>query len=875
MGVFTFPLALLLLLILPGLWWVLRSAPPLPRRLSFPAVRLLRGLETARHEARRTPWGVLLLRLTVVALGILVDDGWAAAADWAERRAAALALLDEAAGTGRRVVLLTTAPPADGSPVTATPAVPAATLKPVIQSLSPKPWPVDRGAALAQVPSFPGTAVWMTDGIEDGQGSALAARLHRLGRLVLVDGGKAPAARLLLPPVSTGAAGGWAITVRRAGGPDEMLFVRALDETGHVLTRKALPLPSGHDLGKGSLSLPDELRPQRLDLEGPASVGTVVLLENRPGRVGLVSGTSVQAEVPLVSDLYYLERAFEPLVAMRRGTIEEMLGEDPSGREISMLILADVGRLPAETARRLHSWIDRGGVLVRFAGPTLAGGEDSLLPVRLRLGERTTGGVLTWDQPLSLAPFEAGRPFAGLKVPADVRVSAQVLAEPSAELDTRTWARLTDGTPLVTGAALGQGWMVLIHTTANARWSNLALSGLFVEMMQCLLDLGRSGSAVLTASLPPLELLDAFGRLHATRGVAQPLPGEGESLKPGPHHPPGYYGTPERRRAFNLSDHVRTLTPLLPPAGSQKVHFADIGHPFDLSPWVLVVALMGGIADCVVVRLMGGGFGTGRTMTRGALVLVMALVTMPAAQAQSVPETSEAFALAAALETRLAHVRSFEADVDDIVRLGLKALTRVLAGRTAAVLAEPMTLDIEKDEILFFPLLYWPVIDQPVPLSPAAAAKVEHYLRHGGLIVFDTRDASPWPGAWPGEGRLRALLGPGSLPPLTPLSPDHVVTRSFYLLSDWPGRLAGGPLWGVHEPEGNDHVLPVILGSNDWAGAWAMSSGGRPLLPVLPDGERQREMAYRFGINLVMYALTGNYKADQVHLPAILERLPR
>ena len=37
----------------------------------------------------------------------------------------------------------------------------------------------------------------------------------------------------------------------------------------------------------------------------------------------------------------------------------------------------------------------------------------------------------------------------------------------------------------------------------------------------------------------------------------------------------------------------------------------------------------------------------------------------------------------------------------------------------------------------------------------------------------------------------------------------------------------------------------------------------------------QREMACRFGVNLVMYALTGNYKADQVHVPAILERLGR
>ena len=65
----------------------------------------------------------------------------------------------------------------------------------------------------------------------------------------------------------------------------------------------------------------------------------------------------------------------------------------------------------------------------------------------------------------------------------------------------------------------------------------------------------------------------------------------------------------------------------------------------------------------------------------------------------------------------------------------------------------------------------------------------------------------------------------------------------------------------------------VIVGGNDWAGAWAVDDSGQPLYPVVPGGEEQREMALRFGINLVMYVLTGNYKSDQVHVPAILERL--
>ena len=101
-----------------------------------------------------------------------------------------------------------------------------------------------------------------------------------------------------------------------------------------------------------------------------------------------------------------------------------------------------------------------------------------------------------------------------------------------------------------------------------------------------------------------------------------------------------------------------------------------------------------------------------------------------------------------------------------------------------------------------------------------------------------------------------------------------MLTKSFYLMQDFPGRFTGGALWiGTAEGRVNDGVASVMVGSNDWAGAWAISEFGRPLYAVVPGGERQRELAYRVGVNLVMYALTGNYKADQVHVPFILERL--
>ena len=187
-----------------------------------------------------------------------------------------------------------------------------------------------------------------------------------------------------------------------------------------------------------------------------------------------------------------------------------------------MLIFSDAGPdSPAEEAA-VVKWIEAGGLLLRFAGPHLAEQSDQLLPVRLRRGGRTIGGALSWEQPAKLAPFAPDSPFAGLAIPADVTVSRQVLAEPDLDLAGKTWARLADGTPLVTAEKRGQGWIVLVHTTANAEWSNLALSGLFVEMLRRIVAMSQGVAAASEEALPPVETLDGFGRLQRAPPTAPP-----------------------------------------------------------------------------------------------------------------------------------------------------------------------------------------------------------------------------------------------------------------------------------------------------------------------------------------------------------------
>ena len=263
-----------------------------------------------------------------------------------------------------------------------------------------------------------------------------------------------------------------------------------------------------------------------------------------------------------------------------------------------------------------------------------------------------------------------------------------------------------------------------------------------------------------------------------------------------------------------------------------------------------------------------------------ALILAAAQV---AAQEQPDPRL-----IRAADEVALAYVVTGDPEIDEISAAGLRGISQVLAARTTVEPGAPIGLDLDQDDLSLLTFIYWPVTDdQPSP-SPRAYVRLNHFLRSGGMILFDTRDGDiAGLGGPDGAAALQRLAAPLDIPPLAPVPRDHVLTRSFYLLQDFPGRYQGRDIWAEAPPadtaaaEGvpfrnlNDGVSPVIIGGNSWAEAWALDENGLPMFSVGSglDGERQREMANRFGVNLIMYVMTGNYKSDQVHVPALLDRL--
>lgn len=942
------------LLTLPLIYWLLKTVPPRPKQISFPPTRILADLQNREKTPAKTPWWLLLIRLLAAALVIfalaepvlnparettlkgtgpvvlVIDNGWSSAPRWAERIGYADRTITQAEAQGRPLVILDTASAVKSRTVKVEAPSDA---RNTLAALQPQPFAPNRRAALDALKSaLQGTAgdasvVWLTDGIDhSGEAKDVAegfASISSNGTFAVLA--TTPGQEPIGLSAEVGTDGKLAARVFRSGGGLREGRVYALSAKNQRLSEAAFSLGANATSADVAIDLPLELRNQvaRLEVAGEGSAGAVSLLDQRSQwqRVGLISGESQEQAQPLLAPLYYINKAVQPFAEVIHPKDANLAaGIDTIFKSnASVLILADIGTLSGDVKDKVDDWVKKGGVLVRFAGPRLEKGGDELLPVALRLGGRTLGGALSWSTPQPLAPFDDASIFAGLTVPSDVNIQRQVLADPARLTnDVKVWARLKDGTPLVTAGRRGEGTVVLFHITANSDWSNLPISGLFVDMLKRITSLGGLGGAAQgelagtggqeavaapegSVQLAPLQTLDGFGTLKSPPPTAQAIPvSKIAATVASLDTPPGYYGAAGAPRAVNTLAAKSVLAPLPALPSSAESRGFTSGSATPLKPWLLAAALALLFADILAVMALQAGSMRWRRSSKSAAAGTAALLALSIAVAHPLdaraqgsdldaggPPSNDQVAQKATEKVTLGYVITGDESVDTVSRLGLAGLGRVLAVRTAVEPGDPMGVNIATDEIAFFPVLYWPVIDSAKPLPAAVLGKIDAYMKQGGMIIFDTRDYGG--GAPTGFGiggqrssPLQRLIGSLDLPRLEPVPEGHVLTKSFYLLRSFPGRYTGGELWveaGTSEGEDggrkarrSDGVSSVLVTSNDFASAWALDDRGRPLYPTV-GGENQREMALRSGINIVMHALTGNYKADQVHVPALLERL--
>ncbi|WP_375616058.1 DUF4159 domain-containing protein [Bartonella sp. AP58NXGY] len=926
---FAAPFVLLGLLFLPVIWWLLRITPPSPRKELFPPLRLLPKPTHQQETAKHTPWWLLLLRLTIAALviialahptwnqkpisfsgsqplALIIDNGWASVKEWKKRISIAEMLLAQAEKQQKNIYLVATAE----NDISNIEPQAAKIIKQHLMHLQPHPWPINRVHAFKKLSKItkgkPLDIAYLSDGLqtnEDEQAFALLEKLKPRNFLwYLADISDLTG----ITSIENNNGNMVARIIRSITHGKTPATLSLYDSNNHLLGQFTKNFSEGETTALVPFDIPLEIRNDiawiKMNNQNHAAATFLVDSHSRISRVALLSPDTNEMAQPLLAPFYYIIKALQGHTQLITAggrelstDIDHLLKQNPS-----VLIMGDIVNMPENAEKKLSDFVNKGGTLIRFAGENLSSVEhyDSLLPIPLRPGQRSLGSIMSWTKPQKLAPFAKNSFFFDLPFPEDVTVSRQILAEPTPDLFEKTWLSLSDGTPLVTAEKRGKGTLILIHIAPDPTWSNLPLSGFFAQMLQKLITLSTYENTnpthreKRTVVQSPWRTIAADGQLQVPPSDVIPLVFDAQNPpRPSYHTPPGLYGVKNDFYALNLLTHSSRLVKQssLPPSLNKSPLSYDTKEK-NLTGPLLGLAILLFAFDNFLILWMGGifSFNKRHNMFFLPLIILIALFAYaPILHAQTTENHHDSVQAAGA--THLAYVITNNREIDTTSKSGLEALSQFIAERTMLSPGSVTALDLDKDELSFYPLIYWPIdIESPIP-TPKSLEKINNFMKHGGTILFDTRDQiksnlNLEGDATPETQRLRTILKGLNIPSIEPASTDHVVARSFYIMPDFPGLYRGSPLWvessstnkkNKNSLASGDNVSSLLITANNFAGAWALDEKGTWKYPLVPNDPMQRLWAFRAGLNIVLYVLTGNYKADQVHVPALLERFKR
>ena len=475
-------------------------------------------------------------------------------------------------------------------------------------------------------------------------------------------------------------------------------------------------------------------------------------------------------------------------------------------------------------------------------------------------------GQLTVNKKLYISEFEKDSIFYGLKAPKDITIKKQLIFDTSPE-QVKVLAKLNDNTPLITMLKYGKGEIILFHIGANNDWSNLPISSLFPDMLNRVLLFSKNYNSSNFKNLNLNKEIDGFGNLVLPKKIVtidnfDKL----KTAKPSFNTPPGQYENDQISVALNLSTNINQYQ-------KEKTNIRMLSNysfkkTKDLSSIILKIILAMFILDILITIMLKNNVNFSKIFTKRNNLLVFLLFFL----------TFIKFDGLSASNTYLAYIKIEDTQINNISENGLETIRNLLITRTSINPKGVKGLDIKSDYIYSYPFIYWPLTKNLLSIKNPEIIKIKNYLNNGGIFFFDIIGFSRKNLNLKEKKfqEIRIFLNEIGANELSIIPKGHTLTKSFYLLNKFPGKWDNRILFIENNNlEYKDGVSSIILGFNDWAKAWAVDNNNLPLFPVVPGGERQRELSYRFGINIAMYALTGNYKSDQIHSKSILKRLSK
>jgi len=924
---FYHPLYLISLLLLPLIYFLIKFTPPPPRVILFPPISILKKLVPAEKTPKNSPLLLLIVRfllggaiITALAgpyyqisdkviinnqpLLIVVDDSWSSAQDWDQRKNFIQNLIHEAELQSVRAYIYA------ASDNNISQFIDYATTRNKIKILNPKPYVPNYSVAINIIREFTKShenchIVWLAPALAHPDAGEFITSLES-------DKKKSPNLsiyanhndiKILRNPINQKEAIHIDIEnySQSLNSPIEII---ASDFYGNTLFQQHFD-QKFQTKDKILIKAPLELRNKvsHLRINNQHTAGSVALLDDRSRRprIGIFAQSKDNSTQPLLSAYYFLSKALNPfadIVIPNSGSITPI--DDLLSQNITTLILSDVGLLTKSDEHVVAKFLTDGGSLIRFSGPNLAAKADDLLPVKLRPASRNLGGAISWEKPKKIAQFEHSSPFYEFSIPDDILISRQLLAEPTNDLNDKTWVRLEDGTPLVTAERRGKGILVFFHISAETSWSNLPISGLFIDMLNKLslysfisdemkkndvTEINNSSQL----SLRAVKLLDGFGNflpgpIDSVTSISLNNSGFTDS-----NNLPGFYVDGSITRAVQPISKNEILSKLDDIIKNKTINTLDDISRYDLSSVFLLLSVLLFLVDTLLSTPKSNL--SINIFKFPKLILFITILLAPNDEAYATSSPSDQLPskeMISILSSRLAYVLNGDNNIDATAYDGLKHLTNELRARTSYEPGDPIGLDLNKDDLSLYPLIYWPVYASMPQPNEKVIQKLATFMRSGGTVIFDTRNGDAHSNVI-GESQesswLRLLLQQLDVPVVEQVPRDHVITKTYYLINKIQGSSEPCDSWvektfmDVADERRNnviqstDNVSSLIITSCNLASAWSRFS--RENTFSSNKDTHNLELAMRSGINIVMYTLTGNYKSDQVHKRRIIERLQK
>ena len=891
-------LALIGLFALPLVFYIIKLLPPAPKKMFFSSFYLIKSMEKVSVTKKNVPIWLLIYRIILITLIILffsapylnimnkkntsntiknyviiADIGWSMSKEWDKFKKIVSEISVEAEKKNKKIIFYHSNSKNNMSPKIFTS---SKSINQYLKKINPVPWQFEKSNLIEVIKknnNFINDKTFFIFSKFDNknysdQKKSLDFYNNKVKNKVLID----PIESIIfLKNVHTSKENIRLEVIRHAlSKPSSKFSIRITSIDNQIIFKKEYELKPNQITFYFNQKFPLDVINQihKLEIVDQNHAGAKYYFDDysKKKRIGILSDSFQYKENPLLSSVYYIEKSLNTNNILKIGNLDQLIKFN-----CSVIIIPDKGNITDKDHSKLSNWLANGGTIIRFSNIRLAKNNTKFLPSNnLFMTIRNVGGVLSMEKKLKINPFTKNSMFHGLEIPEDITFKKQLIFT-SNNNNLQILATLTDNTPLISLGKKNQGKIFLFHITANNDWSNLPLSALFSGMLQRIVLLSEKKIINSNANLNLTKEINSFGDLNNTDKILSIRDNSLlKKLTPSKENLPGIYENKELTIALNLSNKIYDEHFKSRLDKNYKIFSKFTIQVIDLKPLLLKIILFMFIIDMLITIILKKNFSfiNGLNKHKNLLGLVFFFIF--------IFNLNNAYTEGLDNDTYLAYIKTPDKKLNAVSKSGLSTIKNLLETRTSVSPKEVIGVNITKDPIYYFPFLYWPLSKDLIILDITTVSKIKKYLTNGGMILFDIIGFSRESFSLESNKfkTIKSFLASIEADNLSPINEGHTLTKSFYLLKKFSGRWDNKNLLiESSNLEEKDGVSSVILGFNDWAGAWALDINKNPLYPIVPGGERQREISYRFGINIVMYALTGNYKSDQIHFKSILNRL--